>query len=73
MEAPPQGFTLGRVCGSNSRGGLMRKIGLLLLVFALALSLAAIGAGWKWGTGGGTPVAGWTWDETSASYVWIDT
>jgi hypothetical protein len=72
MEARPPGFTVGRVAVPTREVNLMRKIGLLVLVLALVLSLAAIGAGWKWGSGGGTPAAGWTWDENSASYVWSD-
>jgi hypothetical protein len=47
----------------------MRKVGVLVLLIAIAAMLATVGAGWKWGHGQSRE-AGWSWDDSTAAYVW---
>jgi hypothetical protein len=42
----------------------------LLLILLVALVAVCLG-GWKWG-GNGHRTAGWTWDDTTSVYTWLD-
>jgi hypothetical protein len=50
----------------------MKRLGALVLLLAIAITLATLGAGWKWGGKGASQEAGWTWDDGTAAYVWVD-